>query len=263
MTNSASANLSGLNDKGNSRFLGICSGTKGSGKTCLAITLCHSLSLMKKKVLFFDADCGLENITAQLNLQQAANYTGLISGNLTLNNAVNRNNEGRFDIIAGFPGNNILATAPVGRLQILALDLCLLSKNYDFTIVDCTEERSNIFLSYCSEILVMLNADHSSVIGAYKRLENLRHINPHAYTGLVINRALSRNEGLQIYKTLLQAGREYIKLSPKLAGIIRQDGRIRDAVLNQSLLLSRYPASEGAEDMVMITRQLLENNHEF
>ena len=50
----------------------------------------------------------------------------------------------------------------------------------------------------------------------------------------------------------------YYRPSLNLAGIIRQDTRIRDCVLNKSLLLNRYLASEGAEDMIKISQKILE-----
>ena len=76
---------------------------------------------------------------------------------------------------------------------------------------------------------------------------------------MVINRAYSYNEGNQIYKTILQAAKNYINVDLSLLGIIRQDTRIRDSVLNKSLLINRYPASEGAEDVFKITKNILED----
>ena len=58
-------------------LIAICSGTKGIGKTWLAVNLSHSLALLRKKVLFFDADCGIENISYQLDFNLKNSYQTL------------------------------------------------------------------------------------------------------------------------------------------------------------------------------------------
>ena len=55
-------------------LIAICSGTKGIGKTWLSVNLSHGLSLLKNKVLFFDADCGIENISYQLGFELKKSY---------------------------------------------------------------------------------------------------------------------------------------------------------------------------------------------
>jgi len=57
---------------------------------------------------------------------------------------------------------------------------------------------------------------------------------------------------------LAKAAKIYLDTNLSLLGIIRKDARIRDCVLNKSLLINRYPASEGAEDVVKIAKKLLE-----
>ena len=95
-------------------------------------------------------------------------------------------------------------------------------------------------------------------MAAFKKIEELQTIAPQAKFNIVINRALSYEEGRQTYKTLLKASKEYIKVDLNLLGIIRQDARIRDSVINKALLLNRYAKCEGAEDSVAVARRFLE-----
>ena len=104
----------------------------------------------------------------------------------------------------------------------------------------------------------MVNAEPNSIISTYTKLEEIKKIMPEMRGNIIINRAFSYDEGSQIYKSLLQAAEEYIKIKLNLFGIIRQDTRIRDAVLNHSLLLNRYSSCEGAEDILAISKRLLE-----
>lgn len=239
----------------------VCSGTTGIGKTWFATALCHALSLMKKNELYFDADCGLENISYQNNLEISTPYSSLISGKITLNNAVFHFERGKFDVISSPSGEDALTTAPVGRAQILAGDLAHLAQYYDYVFIDCSDDgckQLNPFFNICKNIIIIVNACSSSSIAAFKKIEELQTIAPRAKFNIVINRALSYEEGRQTYKTLLKASKEYIKVDLNLLGIIRQDARIRDSVINKALLLNRYAKCEGAEDSVAVARRFLE-----
>lgn len=48
-----------------------------------------------------------------------------------------------------------------------------------------------------------------------------------------------------------------MKISPELLGIIRRDTRVRDSIRNQAPLISRYPTSEAAEDVIAIAGKLI------
>ena len=112
----------------NKHLIAVYSGTKGIGKTWLCASVCHALGLSKKKVLFFDADCGVENISYQLGFNFNYSYNNLLNGMLTLNNAIYKYDKGCFDIIGANTTENVLASAPIGRIQVLAQDLFCFSK---------------------------------------------------------------------------------------------------------------------------------------
>ena len=242
-------------------LIAVCSGTKGVGKTWFAINLSHALGLLKKKVLFFDADCGIENISYQLGIDVMNSYQSLLNGSVTINNAVFKYERGVFDIVCSKSGEGVLSSAPIGRVQVLAKDLFCFSKYYDCVVLDCSDDdvkNVNSFINICNTVFIIVNADPISSEGAYKKIEKIKKINPKADIKIIVNRAISYNEGNQIYKSLLKAAQSYINVDLNLAGIIRQDTRIRDCVLNKSLLLNRYLASEGAEDMIKISQKILE-----
>lgn len=241
----------------------VCSGTKASGKTWLTTTLCHDLGLRKKKVLFFDADGGVENVAKQLNIEHCTAYNRLLNGSQTLNNSLSRFDKGKFDVICSFPGEDRFNTAPMGRAQLLAGDLNYFAKMYDYVFIDCANDEGksiNPFLNICDSLFILVNADTASVIATYHKLEMLKKIALKAQFYIIINHAISQEEGVQTYKALLKASKEFIKTDLNLLGVIRQDSRIREAVVNQSLLLNRYPVCEGAEDVKKIVCQILEEN---
>jgi flagellar biosynthesis protein FlhG len=48
-----------------------------------------------------------------------------------------------------------------------------------------------------------------------------------------------------------------LKISPPLAGVIRRDLKVRDAIRNQTPILTRSPNSEAAQDVEAIVSTLL------
>jgi flagellar biosynthesis protein FlhG len=76
---------------------------------------------------------------------------------------------------------------------------------------------------------------------------------------VVINRVNSIEDGLRTYQLLDKACREFLKFSPPLLGVIRQDTRVRDAIRNQTTIITRYPQSEAALDVMTIARRILQN----
>lgn len=238
----------------------VCSGTKGVGKTWFSSVLSQSLSMLKQKVLFFDADGGVENIAFQLNLPKSNTYADMLKNKITLNNAVYFCNKGHFDAIYAEPQNNGLSAYPAGRCQILVSDLKAFSVNYDTVLADCSNTNpilKNSFLQAADRIILLIGPNLNGNIDAYKELEHIKKISLNPKIFVVVNRALSYNEGSQIYKTLLKADAKFIGANPLLLGVIKQDGRIRDCVQNKTSLFERYPVCDSLNDIANFAKTLI------
>jgi flagellar biosynthesis protein FlhG len=74
---------------------------------------------------------------------------------------------------------------------------------------------------------------------------------------IVVNMAANHREGERTYQTLLRACREFLKLEPKLAGVVRRDDHVKDSIRRQSSILTRHPTSEAATDVEAIAKRLI------
>ena len=74
---------------------------------------------------------------------------------------------------------------------------------------------------------------------------------------VVVNMANSTTEGERTYNTILKACQGFLKFSPPLAGVIRRDTKVREAIRNQTLILIRFPNTEAANDVRSIVEKLL------
>ncbi len=241
-------------------MIAIASGKGGVGKTWFSVTLAHALSGFRQKTLLFDGDLGLANVDIQLGLMVKYDLGSVISGAMTLNQIVHHCDKTRFDVIAGRSGSAGLASLPVGRLQILGEDLNLLAAAYDKIILDMgagVEKPVRILSGMAEKIIVVCTDEPTSLTDAYAFIKIMTLQYPKSDINIVINQANSLREGQRTYDTLLKACMSFLKISPPLLGIVRRDTRVRDAIRNQTSVISRYPTSEAAEDVIAIARKLL------
>ena len=240
--------------------IAITSGVGSMGKTWLTVTLAHALNLLHRSVLMVDADNGLLNMETQLDLKNPTPLNQAVSGEVTLNQTVFPVNRRKFDAIAGNAGSDVLAAAPVGRLQLLKDDLLLMTRGYDNVIIDmpASEKVMAHFLPQGSDLILVCTDSPSNIVATYMFLQNYAQNDKCKDLQIIVNYAQSYEEGLQTYNTLRRACEKYISKTPALLGVVRRDTRVRDAIRNRVLLLNRYPNSEAAEDVLQIAHKILQ-----
>ncbi|WP_142848902.1 MinD/ParA family protein [Telmatospirillum sp. J64-1] len=240
--------------------IAVASGKGGVGKTWFSITLSHALTRAGQRTLLFDGDLGLANVDIQLGLMPKYDLGSVVAGRLTLNQAMTTHPEAGFDIIAGRSGSGTLANIPLSRLQMLGDDLALLAAGYDRVVLDLgagVEKTVRQLAEHAGTILVVTTDEPTSLTDAYAFIKVTHIERPGTDMRVVVNMANSTREGERIYHTLLKACEGFLKISPPLAGVIRRDLKVRDAIRNQTPLLIRSPNSEAAADVEALAERLL------
>ena len=251
--------LSGLS-KASTNMISIASGKGGVGKTWLAITLCQAMARGGKRALLFDGDLGLANVDIQLGLAPEHDLGGAISGRYSLKQAITPYEDGGFDVIAGRSGSASLANLSVDRLEALGGELGLLARDYGAVIVDIGAgiERSVRQLAAQAAICLVVTTDEPTALtDAYAFIKLMLRQEPDADLRVVVNMASSEADGQRTYGTLDKACASFLGTSPRLAGIVRRDDKVKDAIRSQTSILTRHPNSPAAGDVETIARGLL------
>ncbi len=243
-----------------STVIAIASGKGGVGKTWFAITLAHALARAGRRALLFDGDLGLANLDIQLGLMPKHDLGAVIAGRITLAQAASVCPEAGFDVIAGRSGSGGLSNIAASRVQMLCDDIVMLATTYDVTILDLGAgvDRTVRLISHSAAMCIVLATDEpTSLTDAYAFIKMVNAERPGRDIRIVINVANSTKEGERTYQTLLKACQGFLKITPPLLGIIRRDVKVREAIRNQTPLLTRYPNSEAAMDVEIIARRLI------
>lgn len=244
-----------------SNMLAIASGKGGVGKTWLSVTLAQALASLNRRVLLFDGDLGLANVDIQLGLQPGRDLSGALAGKYELAEAAMRHPGAGFEVIAGRSGTGGLASLPGSRMASLQKDLAALSSAYDNVILDLgagLERTVRQLAALAHTSLIVATDEPTSLTDAYAFIKLAHLQNPKSDIRIAINMAGSPAEGERTYATLLKACESFLKFSPPLAGVIRRDPKVKDAIRHQMPLLTRHPASKAASDVEKLASRLIQ-----
>ena len=241
------------------KLITIASGKGGVGKTWLAVTLADALAQNGQRVLLFDGDLGLANVDIQLGLMPEQDVGDVINGTLDLPAAITpfRGGAGRggFDVLAGKSGSGALGTLSSDRLVSRKQGLVSLASDYDHVILDLAagvDPSVKILSDHGGTILVVLTADPTSMTDAYAYIKLTSSSEAPTDLRVVVNLADSKRAGEKTYEALRKACQAFLKISPSLAGVVRADKRVADAIRHQAPLLARHPQSVAAAGVLAL-----------
>ncbi len=241
-------------------IIAVASGKGGVGKTWFSVSLSHALAKAGKRVLLFDGDLGLANVDVQLGLMPKRDLSDVIHGRLMMDRVIQRYEEGGFDIIAGRSGSASLSALPSQRLTMLRDQLVDLAKDYDVVIVDLGAgvDRTVRMLSSTAATTLLVSTDEpTSLTDAYAFIKLCNAAGLARSIQIVVNMAQNKAEGEKTYNTLLKACENFLKLRPPMAGMIRRDSKVREAIRAQTPILTRSPNAEAAEDLEKVAQVVM------
>ena len=241
------------------RIIAIASGKGRVGKTWLAISLSHALARLGRRVLLLDGDLGLANVDIQLGLLPSRDIGAVIAGQAPLTECAVPYEPGGFAVLAGQSGSGALAGLLPTSLDRLLLAITR-DETFDHVVVDLGAglDRTNRRMSsWADTLLVVATEEPTSLTDAYAVLKLHASDCPAGDVRLVVNLASSAAAGQRTFATLARASVTFLGKQPVLAGIIRRDDHVRDAIRRQTLLQVRHPNTAAAADVEQLAVGLI------
>jgi len=242
------------------RCVAVGSGKGGVGKTWFAITLAHALARTGRRVLLLDADLGLANVDIQLGLTPILDLGSVVSGTATFKDAVARFAPGDFDILAGQSGSGALATLEPAALDRLLALLKQESAAYDTVLLDLgagLDRSVRRIAAWAETLLVVATDEPTSLTDAYATLKLHAVDRPSGDARLVVNLCSTAAAGERTAATLDRACMAFLGRAPRMAGSVRRDLHVPDAIRRQTPLLTRHPNCPASLDVERIAAGLV------
>jgi flagellar biosynthesis protein FlhG len=111
--------------------------------------------------------------------------------------------------------------------------------------------------AWADTLLVIATEEPTSLTDAYTVLKLYASDRAAGDVRIVVNLAGSEASGQRTFTTLARASATFLGTQPVLAGIIRRDDHVREAIRRQTLLQVRYPNTAAAQDVEKVAASLL------
>ncbi len=247
--------------------IAIASGKGGVGKTWLSITLAHTLAARGARVLLFDGDFGLANIDLQLGLTPTYDLSDVASGRVHPGDAITSyappgGAGAGFAILPGRSGASVLSSLTVPALDAMLTELREL-RAYDTLLLDLgagIDRVTRRLAAWADTLLVVTTDEPTALTDAYAVLKlhaRDRQVLAEddglaADARIIVNQVTSVGSGERAYATLAKACGNFLGTTPPLAGVIRRDQSVGDAIRRQVPVTTRHPNAPAVSDVVRI-----------
>jgi len=135
---------------------------------------------------------------------------------------------------------------------------------YDYVVCDLAaglDHGVRRMAACADQLMVVVTDEPTSLTDAYAVLKLRSQDHPEeandADMRIVVNQARTAAAGAHTYETLRKACATFLGREPPLAGVIRHDPKVRDAIRRQTPLLSAHPNAAAAEDVTALAETLL------
>ena len=246
------------------RVITVTSGKGGVGKTNTAVNLAIQFKKAGKRVVILDADFGMANIEVMFGAIPKYNLIDMVQKGMPLKSIVTEGPMG-VGFISGGSGVVDLVDLEKDQLQYLIQRLKELDEMADIILIDTGAGIGNTvmeFLTASSEIVVVTTPEPTSITDAYSLLKTLNNtpgfLEKKAKIYFLANRVGSKNEGKALFQNLSVVVNKFLNIQMDYLGIVPQDDAILRAVMQQSPVSIKMPASRSSKAFESLAGQLLD-----
>ncbi|MBO2945737.1 MinD/ParA family protein [Paenibacillus sp. F411] len=248
-TSQASADMTAV--PRSARFITVCSGKGGVGKSNFTLNFALALQQLGKKVLIFDADLGMANIDVLMGVSSRYNVYHVLRQEKSLAEVIHHGPYG-LPFIAGGSGIADMFAMTDKDVSRFIQQMEALASDLDYILFDTGAglSRENInFITAADQCLVVTTPEPTSVTDAYALIKVVHNNHPEVPFTLMINRAGDAQEAQETSSKIILTAKRFLQLDISLLGYVRDDQSVSRSVKRQVPFLVGFPKSEASRDI--------------
>ncbi len=237
--------------------IAIASGKGGVGKTNIAVALSSGLVRRGRKVALIDADLGVANADVLCGLRTTAHLGEVIAGERTIMDIAEATNGG-FLLIPGGSGIASLADLNETQRETLFAQLSHLDSKCNAMLIDCGAGigRSVRRLVQAADLsIIVTTPEPTAIADAYSLIKcvvtEARETGQshHARIAIAVNQVNDIAEAHRVHTRIAGVCKKFLGFEPGLAGAIRYDRVVLQAVRARKPFMQVGPKSNAARDV--------------
>ena len=133
------------------------------------------------------------------------------------------------------------------------------SLDYDRMIIDLAAgaERATVRLAAAADdVLIVINDEPTALTDAYAFVKTLRLRDEGAAPFVVVNNAPDAEAAKKAYAIFARTCSSFLGFTPLLAGVVRRDAHVGEAIRAQAALAARHPGCDAAKDIASLAKAL-------
>lgn len=240
------------------RVIAVTSGKGGVGKTNVTTNLALALAQRKQRVLILDADLGLANVDIAMGILPRFNLAHVLHGVKTLEDIVEIGPLGVAVIASGSGISELANLEDAARVKLLEA-LAGLKSRYDFLLIDTSAGLNRNVLGFvlaADEVLVVTTPEPTAMLDAYSMIKVVFQENPRAAVRLIVNMVRDEVEAREVSDKLVVLAHRFLGAAISPLGHVVRDGRVTEAVREQTPLLQLYPGAAASRCIQALAAQL-------
>lgn len=239
--------------------IAVLSGKGGVGKSNLSLNMAFALNMRGFKVLIIDCDLGLANLDVLLGLSPQAHVKTLLESDATPEEVIISVNGQGLDLL---PANSGILENYDHEHQLpemLAQKLAETVSRYDFVFLDIGAGIAPLALTFGAMAhmrTLVITPEPTSLTDSYALVKVMatRHgVKDHF---VIVNQAASDKEDEQAFKRICAACEHFLSITPTHLGKVAADKNLIEAVRRQKPLITEFPDSPAAVDIMTIADKL-------
>lgn len=241
------------------KIITIASGKGGVGKTNIVVNLGIVLARSGKVTTVVDADLGLANVDLVLGQYFEHAIDHVIKGERRLEEVIGFGPYG-LRVVSSSSGVPELANMDAVDRERLITELSTLESTTDFLIIDTGAGISRNVLAFANladEVVVVITPEPTSIADAYALVKILVQSNAVQNIGLVVNRALSPQDGKATGEKFQTIAERFLHHKIRLLGVITDDAIVTHAVRVQHPFVLSHPEATASRQIEAIARTLI------